>query len=111
MNIPIPEKYRSQAIGFLNSYTQVFFSDNRVFAIILLLVSFLDLYAGLCGALSIIISNLLARGMGFNDWLIGKGYYGYNPLLVGLGFGLTFQPGLAFFLIIPVAASVSGHIS
>src|SRR5512137_1646436 len=104
MNIQIPEKYKSQGYGFLNSYTQVFFSDNRWFAFILILVSFLDLYAGLCGALSIIISNLLARGMGFNDWLIRKGYYGYNSLLVGLGFALTFQPRLAFFLIIPVAA-------
>jgi urea transporter len=104
MSIAIPEKVKSQLGGFLNSYTQVFFSDNRWFAFLLIFVSFLDLYAGLAGAMTVIISNLLARGMGFNEWLIRKGYYGYNGLLVGLGFGLTFQPGLAFFLLIPVAA-------
>ncbi|HPT30771.1 MAG TPA: urea transporter [Prolixibacteraceae bacterium] len=104
MNIKTSEKFKSQTTGFFNSYTQVFFSDNRLFAVILLLVSFLDMYAGICGALSVVISNLLARGMGFNEWLIGKGYYGYNSLLVGLGFGLTFEPGMAFFLLVPVMA-------
>jgi urea transporter/murein DD-endopeptidase MepM/ murein hydrolase activator NlpD len=104
MTIAIPDKIKSHLEGFRNSYTQIFFSDNKWFAILLIGVSFMDIYAGLCGALSVIISNLLAQSMGFNDWLIRKGYYGYNSLLVGLGFGLTFHPGIPFFLLIPVSA-------
>lgn len=93
-----------QAEGFLSSYAQIFFSDNRWFAWLLLIVSFIDLYAGLAGAFAVLVSNLAAHSMGFSSWFIRKGYYGYNSLLVGLGFGLTFQPGLAFYLLLAVAA-------
>jgi urea transporter/murein DD-endopeptidase MepM/ murein hydrolase activator NlpD len=104
MTIRFSHIIRTHVEGFRNSYTQVFFSDHPGFALILLLVSFMDLYAGLSGVIAVILSNLLAQTMGFNEWLIRKGYYGYNSLLVGLGFGLTFHPGLVFFLLIPVAA-------
>ncbi len=104
MTFTIPDKARIHPEAFRNSYTQVFFSDNRWLGLLLIVVSFMDLYAGLSGAMMVIISNLLAQSMGFNDWLIRKGYYGFNSLLVGLGFGLTFHPGIAFFLLIPVAA-------
>ena len=93
-----------QGEGFLNSYSQVFFSDHRGLAFLLIGVSFLDPFAGLSGALSVLISNLTAQSMGFYSFYIRKGYYGYNSLLVGLGFGLTFNPGAAFFLLIMVAA-------
>lgn len=93
-----------QGEGFLNSYSQVFFSDNRWLAILLLIVSFLDPYAGIAGALSVIVSNLTARSMGFYTFYITKGYYGYNSLLVGLGFGLTFNPGPAFYLLLLAAS-------
>ncbi len=93
-----------QGEGFLNSYSQIFFSDNRWLAFLLLLVSFLDPYAGTGGALSVIISNLAAQSLGFHSFYIRKGYYGYNSLLVGLGFGLTFNLGAAWFLLIFVAA-------
>ncbi len=93
-----------QLEGFLNSYPQIFFSDNRFLGYLLLLASFIDPWAGFSGALAVIVSNLTAQSMGFSSWYIRKGYYGYNSLLVGLGFGLTFQPGFAFYLLIVVAA-------
>lgn len=93
-----------QAEGFLNSYAQVFFSDNRWLASILLVVSFIDLNAGIAGAVAVLTSNIAAQSMGFSTWFIRKGFYGYNSLLVGLGFGLTFQSGAAFFLLLVVAA-------
>lgn len=95
---------RLQAEGFLNSYAQIFFSDNRWLAWLLLIVSFIDVYAGTAGAISVLTANLAASSMGFSSWYTRKGYYGYNSLLVGLGFGLTFQPGLAFYLLLVVAA-------
>jgi len=98
------ESIARQTEGFLNSYSQVFFSDNRWLAFLLLIVSFIDINAGLAGAIAVVVSNFTAQTMGFSNWFIQKGYYGYNSLLVGLGFGLTFQPGAAFFLLLIVAA-------
>ncbi|MCF8368311.1 MAG: urea transporter [Bacteroidales bacterium] len=84
----------------LNSYTQVFFSNNRVFAVILLAVSFLDFYAGLGGLLAILVSNTTSYLIGFNRHNIRMGYYGFNSLLVGLGLGIYYAPGAEFFLIL-----------
>lgn len=100
----LKESIERQAEGFLSSYAQVFFSDNRLLALILLVVSFIDVNAGMAGAIAIVISNFSAQTMGFSNWYIRKGFYGYNSLLVGLGFGLTFQPGAAFFLLLVIAA-------
>jgi urea transporter len=85
-----------QAEGFLNSYSQVFFSDNRWLAWFLVVVSFFDPTAGIAGAIAVVVANGAAQLMGYNNWFIHKGFYGYTALLGGLGFGLTFQPGWAF---------------
>lgn len=90
--------------AFLNSYAQVFFSDHRWLAWLLVFVSFFDPWAGIAGALSVLVANSAAYWMGYNRWFIEKGFYGYNALLVGLGFGLTFQPGVAFYLLVVVSA-------
>ncbi len=104
MKQALKNNLKIQGEGFLNSYSQIFFSDHRWLAFGLLLVSFLDPYAGMAGALSVIISNLTAQSLGFYSFYIRKGFYGYNSLLVGLGFGLTFSQGPAFYLLIFVAA-------
>lgn len=78
----------------LNSYAQVFFSRNKAFAVLLLVVSFFDPWAGTAGLISILTANLVAYKMGFSTYYIKDGSYGFNSLLVGLGIGLYFQPGL-----------------
>jgi len=78
--------------GSINSYSQIFFSDNKVFGFILLLVSFFDIYAGMAGAVSVLATNLTAMLLGYSEFNIKKGSYGFNSLLVGLGIGLTFTP-------------------
>ncbi|MUP40011.1 urea transporter [Labilibaculum euxinus] len=78
----------------LNSYAQVFFSRNKAFAVLLLVVSFFDPWAGTAGLISILTANLVAGKMGFSSYYIKDGSYGFNSLLVGLGIGLYFQPGL-----------------
>jgi len=97
--------------GIQNSYGQVFFSDNRVFAIIIFLVSFIDLYAGLLGLLSVLTTNLAGVLIGFDRKLISRGYYGFNSLLVGLGLGVYFQPCLLLILIVCLAAVMTLLIS
>jgi len=61
--------------GIINSYTQVFFSNNRVFAAILIVVSFFDFWAGASGLFAVVISNTMAYLIGLNRATIQKGYY------------------------------------
>jgi len=84
----------------INSYGQVFFSKSPVFAIILFIVTFFDLYAGLAGLLAVILSNSVASLLGLSRFKIREGAYGFNSLLVGLGVGIYYQPGVEFYIIL-----------
>lgn len=86
--------------GFLNSYTLMFFSKNKLFGFILLLVSFFDIYTGIAGIISVIITNAFALLLGLNLKKISSGLYGFNALLVGLGMGIAIQPSFAFYIIL-----------
>ena len=86
--------------GIVNSYSQVFFSKNPVFAVILIIVSFFDIYAGIAGLLAVVFSNSTAILLGLNKQSIFSGAYGFNPLLVGLGIGIYYQPGAEFYLLL-----------
>ena len=74
--------------GIPGSYSQIFFSDNKLFAVILILASFIDVWAGLAGLFAVVIVNVLGLILGFDKTKISKGLYGFNALLVGLGLGI-----------------------
>jgi len=109
------KKLKAEALLFLrctaNSYSQIFFSDNLVFAVLLITITFFDAFAGLCGLLSVLITNLLARALHFHPETIRKGLLGFNSLLVGLGLGIYFGPGWLFFLILLLASVFTLFIS
>ena len=86
-----------------NSYGQVFFSDQRLFAVILMVITFFDFYAGLLGFLSVVVTNLTGFLLGFDKKTISKGVFGFNSLLVGLGLGIYFEPDVYLLLIIIMA--------
>ena len=67
---------------------------------ILVIVTFFNVFAGLSGLLSVVFSNILAYVIGFNRNNIKSGYYGFNSLLVGLGLGVFYQPGLEYFILL-----------
>lgn len=98
------EKVISFLEGLLNSYSEVFFSKNKVFAAILMAVTFFDWLAGLSGLIAVVVSNLAAMIIGFNENKTTQGYYGFNSLLVGLGIGIYYEPGFAFFFVLVFAA-------
>ena len=91
-------KYAYLGKGILNAYSQVFFSDNPAFALLLILATFLVPFSGLAGMTGVLISILLAHWLGYDRYLISKGILSYNVLLVTLPIGLYFQPGLAMLL-------------
>jgi len=97
--------------SIVNSYGQIFFSNDLRFSLILMVVSFFDFYAGLCGIISVIISNAAAYLIGFNRFSIKSGYYGFNSLLVGLGIGVYFAPGLELFIVIFFASLLTLFIT
>jgi urea transporter len=93
--------------GVLRSYSQIFFSESFWFAIPLIIVSFLDISAGLCGLLSVLTTNLAASLMKFDKLTTIRGFYGFNSLLVGLGLGYYYE----LTLIIIVIAVFSGFLT
>jgi len=105
------ENFRNILNGVLNSYSQIFFSDSRFFSLLLILVSFADIYAGLAGMISVIVTNVTARMMGFDNRNISKGVYGFNSLLVGLYLGISFSPGIILYVIILLASVMTLFIA
>jgi len=86
--------------GILFSYSQVFFSKQKTFAAILVAVTFFDWISGLSGLIALVTANLAATLIGLNRQSVSEGLYGFNPLLVGLGMGLFYQPGIEFFVVL-----------
>lgn len=100
----VRQSFPSVLVSILNSYSLVFFSNNRTFALILVIVTFFNPAAGLSGLIAVLTSNILAYFIGFNRANIKAGYYGFNSLLVGLGLGIFYQPGVAYFALLLFAA-------
>jgi urea transporter/murein DD-endopeptidase MepM/ murein hydrolase activator NlpD len=97
--------------SILNSYSQVFFSNNKLFALLLLPVTFLDFYAGLFGLFAVLVTNVSAYLVGFDKFRISQGYLGSNSLLVGLGLGIYFEPGTQLLFIVLVAGILTLFLS
>ncbi|MFC2129719.1 urea transporter [Bacteroidota bacterium] len=77
--------------SIFNSYSQVFFSTHRPFSVLIIIVSFFDVYAGLSGFIAVLTTSLAAFLLNFDRSTIAKGFYGFNSLLVGLGIGIYFS--------------------
>ncbi|MEA1897742.1 MAG: urea transporter [Bacteroidota bacterium] len=107
----IKTHFKEFSAGILNSYSQVFFSDKKLFAGLLLIVTFIDSFAGICGLFSVLVTNAVSYWFGFDKHQINKGMYGFNSLLVGLGLGIYFSPGWLLFFILFIAALLTLFIS
>ncbi|HBX50001.1 MAG: hypothetical protein A2275_19200 [Bacteroidetes bacterium RIFOXYA12_FULL_35_11] len=104
-------EFKNIISGIFNSYSQIFFSDKKAFAFILLVVSFFDWFAGLCGIASVVLSIGLAYWLGYDKYKITSGYYSFNSLLVGLGIGIFYAPSYPLLLVIIAAAILTFFIS
>jgi len=100
----LKELLAQQYASLLNSYAMVFFSKDRIFAWILLLVTFFDPVAGLSGLVAVLAANIAAEIIGFSRFNIRSGFYGFNALLVGLGIGLYYQLTPALLILVVFAA-------
>ncbi len=82
----------------------MFFSDNRVFAYLILVASFINPYSGAAGAFAVLAAILGAEWLGFDRVYIHNGSYSGSALMVGLVMGLYFSFGIKFFVVLFIAA-------
>jgi urea transporter/murein DD-endopeptidase MepM/ murein hydrolase activator NlpD len=89
----------------------LFFSNNKLFAILLLVVSFFNPYAGVSGLTAVLVSIGLGYFTGLNKVFLERGTYSYNALIIGLGMGTFYNLNLAFFTLLTVMAIFSVVLS
>ncbi|MGI6048414.1 MAG: urea transporter [Petrimonas sp.] len=85
--------------GLINSYGQIFFSQDKWYAIILLVLSMLDFRLGLGGLSAVVLTNLTAHILGFSKEKIGAGLYGFNAIFIGLSLVFKFHVNTSFFVL------------
>jgi len=83
----------------LNSYSLIFFSNDNLFAICIIVVSFFTPFVGLCGLVSIVLINLTAYFIGFDKDEIKSGLFGFNALFLGMAIGYEFNFNFAFVIL------------
>jgi urea transporter/murein DD-endopeptidase MepM/ murein hydrolase activator NlpD len=99
--------FRTLIPAVLNSYSVVFFFNNRLFAFVLLIVSFFNVFAGFCGLAAVFFTVIVANSMGYDKLKLKQGIYSFNALLTGIAMGTFFEAGPAFFVLLMLAVLFS----
>lgn len=88
----------------LNSYSVIFFFNNKLLACVLMLVTFFNFFAGLSGLIAVLIAVLIAYAMDLDRLQLKKGLFSFNALLLGIGMGTFFDASPVFFSLLALAA-------
>lgn len=88
----------------LNSYSAIFFFNNKILASVIMLVTFFNFFAGLSGLIAVLVTVFIANSMGLDKFQLKNGIFSFNALLTGLGMGTFFDPGYVFFSLLLLAA-------
>ena len=89
----------------------LFFSNEKLFALLILVVSFFNPYTGLGGLSATIISVITAYAIGFSRAQVKSGLYTYSALLLGLGMGAFYELSLGYGILLTLASIISVFIS
>jgi len=90
--------------GLLHSYAQIFFSNSKLLAYFLLLISFFDIGAGLSGVIAVLIGQFTAVFFNFNLTLVRDGTYTFNAVLVGIAIGIFYEFNLSFLVLLFISS-------
>lgn len=82
--------------SLLHSYSQIFFSLDKVFAVVLLVTSFIDPFVGVSAVVAGLVAIAVAHGLGFDRKLISEGMYSFNSLMVGMVMAVYYDLSLPF---------------
>jgi urea transporter/murein DD-endopeptidase MepM/ murein hydrolase activator NlpD len=80
----------------LNSYSIILFSNNKLLAVILMLVTFMTPKIGLTGLFLLLSLHFLLVQLGYNKQQIQSGLLGFNALLIGLSIAYIFEINVYF---------------
>jgi urea transporter len=97
--------------ALLNSYSLLFFSNNKLFAALLVVVSFFNPYAGTAGLAAALLSIAVARFTRLSREMTAEGIYSYNALIIGIGMGALYNFSLAFWLLLLIICIFSVILS
>ncbi len=97
--------------SLFNSYSQIFFSTYKPFAILIFLVSFIDFYTGTIGFIAVCVTSSVAFILNLDKVTVSKGLYGFNALLVGLGLGMYYSFSWPLVFIVIFASILTLFIS
>ncbi|MFT6027326.1 MAG: urea transporter [Bacteroidia bacterium] len=86
--------------GLLHSYSQIFFSLDKVFAVILLICSFIDPFVGISAIVAGLVSILVAYFLGFDHKGIREGMYSFNSVMVGMVMAVYYDLNMPFMLML-----------
>ncbi len=95
----------------LNSYAMLFFSNDRPFAVAVMLLSFLNPYAGIGGLVALVVGITSTRLIGFSSEQARSGLYTYSTLLTGLGMGTFYEWSTGYWILLALAALFSVIVS
>jgi urea transporter len=93
--------------GILHTYALLFFSNSKLLAALLLIISFFNPIAGLTGFCAVVIAISFATLSNLYKPNIEAGLYSYNALFIGLGMGTFYNLGIAFFVLLFVTVLLS----
>ena len=97
--------------AILNSYSQLFFSQNKWFAILLAASTFINWKIGAAGLICLLSSIIIAVSLGHNKHYIEDGTYTFNSLMSGMALAIYFQPTLSFLFLLIICGGLSLFIS
>ncbi len=99
----VTHTFRTEILpGILNSYSIIFFLDNKILAGTIMLVSFFNFWAGFSGLSAVVFTILVGNAMHLNKFTLRSGVYSFNSLLVGIGMGTFFDPGIVYFSLLAI---------
>lgn len=99
--LPAIKKYITDvAEEILHSYAILFFSNSRLLGAVLLVVTFFKPFAGLSGLIATIAAIIFVRFTGIGNTDKQKGLFTFNGLMMGIGMGTFYNPGMAFWLLL-----------
>ena len=84
--------------AIVNTYAILFFSQNKILGVVLLLVSFLNPAAGISGLCCVLFSLALTISLGYRRETIQAGIYSFNNLLLGIAFGTFYHINLYYII-------------
>lgn len=106
-------KYYAQLLfeGFLNSFSQIYFSNGKLLAALLILVTFFDLGASFAGLIAILTNQITALVFHFDHKNIREGTYSYNAAMVGVAIGIFYQFNLSLLVLLVIASVLTFFIT